>query len=120
MMSLILAVNIIFLRLNLPSVPNFQHVCFRNQIKEKQAQIVGPLTKRRTKKLLKEIDVKVGYRSNIITGCTILDNGKILFSEYNGGQYTNRVSLNDSNGNFIRTDSCSKYNIFTIEFALGA
>jgi hypothetical protein len=71
--------------------------------KEKQAQIVGPLTKRRKKKLLKEIDVKVGYRSNIITCCTILDNGKILFSEYNGGQYTNRVSLNDSNCNFIRT-----------------
>ena len=71
--------------------------------KEKQAQIVGPLTKRRKKKLLKEIDVKVGYRSNIITGCTILDNGKILFSAYNGGQYTYRVSLNDSNGNFIST-----------------
>ena len=71
--------------------------------KEKQAQIAGPLTKRRKKKLLKEIDVKVGYRSNIITGCTILDNGKILFSAYNGGQYTYRVSLNDSNGNFIST-----------------
>ena len=47
--------------------------------------------------------MKVGYRSNIITGCTILDNGKILFSAYNGGQYTYRVSLNDSNGNFIST-----------------
>ena len=63
--------------------------------KEKQAQIVGPLTGRTNDiinlKLLKEIDVKVGNPFNIITGCTILDNGKILFSEYNVGQYTNRV-----------------------------
>jgi len=55
--------------------------------KEKQAQIVGPLTRRTNDKinlkLLKEIDVKVGDRFNIITGCTILDNGKVLFSEYN-------------------------------------
>jgi hypothetical protein len=33
-------------------------------------------------KLLQEIDVKVGNLSNIITGCTILDNEKVLFSEY--------------------------------------
>jgi hypothetical protein len=40
--------------------------------KEKQAQIVGPLTRRTNDiinlKLLKEIDVKVGNPSNIITG----------------------------------------------------
>ena len=55
--------------------------------KEKQAQMVGPLTKRTNDrinlKLLKEIDVKVGDPSNIITGYTILDNGQVLFSEYN-------------------------------------
>jgi hypothetical protein len=50
--------------------------------------------------------VKVGYRSNIITGCTILDNGKVLFSEYsiyNETDYTDRMTLNDSAGNYIRT-----------------
>jgi len=75
--------------------------------KEKQAQIVGPLTRRTNDiinlKLLKEIDVKVGDPSNIITGCTISDNGKVLFSEYNKSIYIDRVTLNDSNGNYIRT-----------------
>ena len=75
--------------------------------KEKQAQIVGPLTRRTNDiinlKLLKEIDVKVGNPSNIITGCTISDNGKVLFSEYNKSIYIDRVTLNDSNGNYIRT-----------------
>jgi hypothetical protein len=75
--------------------------------KEKQAQIVGPLTGRTNDiinlKLLKEIYVKVGNPFNIITGCTILDNGKVLFSEYNASNYTDRVTLNDSDGNFIRT-----------------
>jgi hypothetical protein len=75
--------------------------------KEKQAQIVGPLTRRTNDrinlKLLRESDVKVGNPSNIITGCTILDNGKVLFSEYNSTEYIDRVTLNDSNGNFIRT-----------------
>jgi hypothetical protein len=75
--------------------------------KEKQTQIGGPLTRgtkvRINLKLLKEIDVKVGNPSNIITGCTILDNGKVFFSEYNVDEYTARVTLNDSNGNFIRT-----------------
>jgi DNA-binding beta-propeller fold protein YncE len=70
--------------------------------KEKQAQIVGPLTRRTNDiinlKLLKEIDVKVGNPSNIITGCTILDNGKVLFSEYNAIKCTDRVTLNDSEG----------------------
>jgi hypothetical protein len=74
--------------------------------KEKQAQIVGPLTRRTNDrinlKLLKEIDVKVGNPSNIITGCTILDNGKVLFSEYNANKCTDRVTLNDSEGKFIR------------------
>ena len=40
---------------------------------------------------------------NIITGCTILDNGKVLFSKYNRTKRRDRVTLNDSNGNFIRT-----------------
>jgi hypothetical protein len=75
--------------------------------KEKQAQIVGPLTRRTNDKinlkLLKEIDVKVGNPTNVITGCTILDNGKVLFSEYNANRFTDRVTLNDSNGNCIRT-----------------
>jgi hypothetical protein len=69
--------------------------------KEKQAQIVGE-----EEKTFKEIDMKVGYRSNIITGCTILDNGKVLFSEYsiyNETDYTDRMTLNDSDGNYIRT-----------------
>ena len=74
---------------------------------EKQAQIIELLT-RRTKdrmnlKLLQEIDVTVGDPSNIISGCTILDNGKVLFSEYNLNEYIDRVTLNDSNGNFIPT-----------------
>jgi hypothetical protein len=75
--------------------------------KEKQAQIVGPLTGRTNNiinlKLLKEIDVKVRNPFNIIAGCTILDNGKVLFSECNANKYTDRVTLNDSDGNFIRT-----------------
>jgi hypothetical protein len=53
--------------------------------------------------LLKEIDVKVGNPSNIIIGCTILDNGKVLFCEFNSTEHIDRVTLNDSNGNFIRT-----------------
>jgi hypothetical protein len=75
--------------------------------KERHAQIVGPLTRRTNDrinfKLLREIDVKVGNPSNIITGCTISYNGKVLFSEYNESIYTDRVTLNDSNGNYIRT-----------------
>ena len=75
--------------------------------KEKQSQIVGPLTRRTNDKinlkLLKEIDVKVGNPSNIITGCIILDNGKVLFSEFNKRRFIDRVTLNDSNGNYIRT-----------------
>ena len=47
--------------------------------------------------------MKVGDPSNIITGCTILDNGKVLLSEYNKLKYTDRVTLNNSNGNYIRT-----------------
>ena len=74
---------------------------------EKQAQIIELLTSR-TKdrmnlKLLQEIDITVGDPSNIISGCTILDNGKVLFSEYNLNEYIDRATLNDSNGNFIRT-----------------
>ena len=72
--------------------------------KEKQAQIVGPLTKDRINlKLLNQIEVIIGDRSNIITGCAILDNGKVLFSEYNEYKYTDRVTLNRSNGYCIRT-----------------
>jgi hypothetical protein len=47
--------------------------------------------------------VKVVSPSNIITGCTILDNGKVLFSEFNESKFTDRVTLNDSNVNYIRT-----------------
>ena len=54
-------------------------------------------------KLLQEIDVKVGNLSNIITGCTILDNGKVLFSEFNLYGSTDRVTLNDSDGNYLCT-----------------
>ena len=75
--------------------------------REKQAQIIGLLTRRTHDginiKLLKEIDEKVGDLNNIITGCTILDNGKVLFSEYNESKFTYRVTLNDSNVNYIRT-----------------
>jgi hypothetical protein len=75
--------------------------------KEKQAQIVGPLTRRTNDRinleLLKEIDLKVGHPSNIITGCTILDNGKVLSSGYNYTACTDRVTLNDCYGNYIRT-----------------
>jgi hypothetical protein len=75
--------------------------------KEKQAQIVGTLTTRTNArinlKLLKEIDVKVENPSSIIIGCTILDNGKVLFCEFNSTEFIDRVTLNDSNGNFIRT-----------------
>ena len=47
--------------------------------------------------------MKVGDPSNIISGCTISDNGKVLFSECNFTKDTDRVTLNDSNGNFLRT-----------------
>jgi hypothetical protein len=93
--------------------------------KEKQAQIVGPLTRRTNDKmnlkLLKEIVVKVGDPSNIITDCTILDNGKILFFEYNYTKCSDRVTLHDSNGNFLRTvqpfdyTSVSLYDITSID-----
>jgi hypothetical protein len=73
--------------------------------KEKQAQIVKPLTRktidRINLKLLKEIDVKMVVSFSAISGCTILDNGKVLFSEFN--VYTGSVTLNHSDGNFIRT-----------------
>jgi hypothetical protein len=93
--------------------------------KEKQAQIVGQLTRRTNEKinlkLLKEIDVKVGNPSNIISGCIILDNGKVLFSEYNYTAWTDRVTLNDSDGNYIHTVqpfgciSASFYDITSID-----
>ena len=74
--------------------------------KEKQAQIVGPLTRRTNDginlNLLKQIDVQVGNRSNIITGCTMLDNGKVVFSQFNESNDTACVTLNNSNGNYIR------------------
>jgi hypothetical protein len=47
--------------------------------------------------------LKVGHQSNIKTGCTILDNGNLLFSEYNYTAWTDRVTLNDSDDNYIRT-----------------
>jgi hypothetical protein len=99
-------------------------VAYRKE-KEKQAQIAGPLTRRThdriNLKLLKEIDVKVGYPSNIITGCTILDNGKVLFFEFNKRRFTDRVTLNENNGNYIRTiyplprSHVSLYNVTSID-----
>jgi hypothetical protein len=75
--------------------------------KVKQAQIVGPLTSRTCNDTIlncrKEIKVTTGYPSNKLTGCSILDNGEIVFSEYNLHDNTDRVTLNDINGNFIRT-----------------
>ena len=82
--------------------------------KVKQAQIVGPLTSRTTNDIIlncrKEIKVTTGYQSNKLTGCSILDNGEILFSEYNLHANTDRVTLNDINGNFIRTVGALKQN----------
>ena len=73
--------------------------------KEKQAQIVEPLTKKTKDDIilnfLKEINVRTGNSSNKLTGCAILDNGNVLFSEYNTTLFTDRVTLNNSNGNFI-------------------
>jgi hypothetical protein len=75
--------------------------------KEKQAQIVGPLTSRTSNDIilnfLKEIKVRTGNPSNKLTGCSMLDSGDILFSEYNLHENTDRVTLNDNDGNFIRT-----------------
>ena len=65
--------------------------------------------------------MKVRDRSNIITGCTILDNGKVLFSEFNESKFTDRVTLNDSNGNYIHTihpldnSQVSFYNVTSID-----
>ena len=89
--------------------------------KEKQAQIVGPLKRRTIEEkaqivgqltrtsdninlnFLKEIKVRTGNQSNKLTGCSISYNGEILFSEHNLYHNTDRVTLNDSYGNFIRT-----------------
>jgi hypothetical protein len=76
--------------------------------KEKQAQIVEPLTRRTNDRinliLLKEFDVKVINPSNIINGCTVFDNGKVLFSEVNSCQTkVVRMTLRDSNGDYSRT-----------------
>jgi hypothetical protein len=76
--------------------------------KEKQAQIVGPLTRRTNDRInlirLKEFDVKVIDPSNIINGCTVFDNGNVLFSEVNSCQTkVVRMTLRESNGEYIRT-----------------
>ena len=65
--------------------------------------------------------MRTGNPSNKLTGCSILDNGEILFSEYNFHHNTNRVTFNDSNGNFIRTvralrrNSGSVYDVTSID-----
>jgi hypothetical protein len=92
--------------------------------KEKQAQIAGPLTSRTSNDIIlnfrKEIKVRTGNPSNKLTGCSILDSGEIMFSEYNLHDNTDRVTLNDINGNFIRTvralnrNSGSVYDITSI------
>jgi outer membrane protein assembly factor BamB len=82
--------------------------------KVKQAQIVGPLTSRTSNDIIlnfrKEIKVTTGYPSNKLTGCSIFDNGEILFSEYNLHGITDRVTLNDINGNFICTVRALNHN----------
>jgi hypothetical protein len=76
--------------------------------KKKQAQIVEPLTRRTNDSinliLLKELDVKVINPSNIINGCTVIDNGNVLFSEVNSCQ-TKVVcmTLRDRNDDYMRT-----------------
>jgi hypothetical protein len=75
--------------------------------KEKQTQIVGPLARRTCDDIIlnfeNEIKVITGNPSNKLTGCSISYNGEILFSEHNLYHNTDRVTLNDSYGNFIRT-----------------
>ena len=75
--------------------------------KEKQAQIVGPLARRTCDAIIlnfeNEIKVITGNPSSKLTGCSILYNGEILFSEHNLHHNTDSVTLNDSYGNFIRT-----------------
>ena len=93
--------------------------------KDKQAQTVGPLARRTSDDIIlnfqKEIKLRTGNTYNKLTGCSILNNGEILFSEYNFHHNTNRVTLNDSNGNFIRTvrglrrNSGSVYDVTSID-----
>ena len=75
--------------------------------KEKQAQIAEPLASRTSNDIslnfLREIKVRTGSPSNKLTGCSFLDSEDILFSEYNLHDNTDRVTLNDNDGNFIRT-----------------
>ena len=77
--------------------------------KEKQAQFVGPLARRTSDDIIlnfqNEIKVITGNPSSKLTGCSILYNGEILFSEYNLYHNTDRVTLNDNHGNFLRVVS---------------
>jgi hypothetical protein len=77
--------------------------------KEKQAQIVGPLARRTSDDIIlnfqNQIKVRIGKPSNKLTGCSILENGEILFSDYNFHDNTDRVTLNDKHGNFRRVVS---------------
>jgi hypothetical protein len=88
--------------------------------KEKQAQIVGQLTRTSDDiilNFLKEIKVRTGNPSNKLTGCSILDSGEIIFSEYNLYHYTGRVTMNDSNGNYISTAralDCNRGSVYDI------
>jgi hypothetical protein len=85
--------------------------------KVKQAQIVGELTRTSDDiilNFLKEIKVRTGYPSNKLTGCSILDSGEIIFSEYNLNDYTGRVTLNDINGNYISTARALDCNIGSV------
>jgi outer membrane protein assembly factor BamB len=74
--------------------------------KEKQAQIVGPLARRTSGDIILnlqyEIKVRTGNPSNKLSGCSFLDNGEIIFSEYNLSNSTDRVTLHDGHGKFIR------------------
>jgi hypothetical protein len=75
--------------------------------KVEQAKIVGPLARRTSDDIIlnfeNEIKVITGNPSSKLTGCSILYNGEILFSEHNLHHNTDSVTLNDSYGNFIRT-----------------
>jgi hypothetical protein len=57
------------------------------------------------------VKVITGNPSNKLSGCSILYNGEILFSEYNLHHNTDRVTLNDSYGNFIRTVWAISYKV---------
>jgi hypothetical protein len=72
--------------------------------KEKQAQIAGPITIDDTNlNFLKEITVRAENPSSKLSGCSIIYNGPIIFSEYNLHRSIDRVTMYDNGGNYIAT-----------------